>query len=539
MIKKRILALALVVIMGIALTACGKSTNDTPQSTTNEKTDNTDKPADNTPHVKDGELTTYYAEEPFNISFALAEIPGEFNRFSEDWAILGEIKKRTNVTLDIVPIIRDDYTQKVTTMLSTGYEIPDLITVLALDKSKMNTFFTNGMFFDYSGYYNDGKMPHMKAFFESRDFVGFPLNEDGSMYSFSGGYDKIVLSEQGALMYRKDLLDKLNLEVPTTIDEFYHVLSSLKQEYPDSYPLNTTFKAYTAVPIAQAFGVSLMTNTGVHYDAEQEKYINIYDTDNAKAFFKFINKLFAEGLIDPEFLTATPEQFRQKMANDITLVSYGWTGQLQSYNKNFKQLNPDFDMVRGPWLLADDIIDTLYVAEQQKLSFALSEAVGKYKNIEEIIKFIDWYMYSEENRTLLGWGIEGQHYTVEDGKKIATEAFIASSFKLDGCNSHMGFEKNVELSDFKTALLGEEALQERLEATSTSYAFESPTIPDELVEEAQLIFVSANKVINQYIAKFTFGEKNVDADYDEFLSLLDDSNYDRLIEIYNIALHSK
>ncbi|MCG8484559.1 MAG: extracellular solute-binding protein, partial [Clostridia bacterium] len=440
--RRRTLVLILAVIMGLSLIACSKpadTTEPAPATTAAESTEEAPQATEEAPQ----ELTTYYAEEPFSISFALAEIPGEFNRFSEDWAILGEITNRTNVTLDVTPIIRDDYTQQISTMLSTGYNIPDLLTIQAADETKMSSFITNGLFLDYSEYYNAGLMPHMKAFFESRDLEGFPLNDDGSMYLLRSGYAKMELAGQGSYIYRKDILDELSLQLPTTTNEFYDVLTALKKAYPDSYPYNTAFKGWTAGFTATSFGVSLSgqpLGSSVHYDPVQEKYINIFETENAKAFFSFMAKLFEEKLIDPEYLTVTPDQYKQKMASDSTLVTYGWTGQLQSFNKNFSQMNPDFNMVRGSWLIADDVVDTLYIPKRQALSFVLSEAVGDYDNVEEVIKFIDWYMYSDENRTLLAWGIEGTHYTVEDDKKIATEEFIASSFKMGGCNSHMSFE---------------------------------------------------------------------------------------------------
>ena len=40
-----------------------------------------------------------------------------------------------------------------------------------------------------------------------------------------------------AWLYRKDIFEKHNLEVPETMDEVYEVAKELKKLYPDSYPL--------------------------------------------------------------------------------------------------------------------------------------------------------------------------------------------------------------------------------------------------------------------------------------------------------------
>ena len=78
-------------------------------------------------------------------------------------------------------------------------------------------------------------------------------------------------------LYRKDVFDKLGIQEWTNTDEFYAALNALKQAYPHAYPYaSKTWKsAYT-----------------------QPEYKDMFD---------FMKKLYDEGLLDPEYVTDTPD----------------------------------------------------------------------------------------------------------------------------------------------------------------------------------------------------------------------------------------
>jgi len=56
--------------------------------------------------------------------------------------------------------------------------------------------------------------------------------------------------------------------------------------------------------------------------------------------------------------------------------------------------------------------------------FDMAAMTKKLENPERIVKLINWAM-SEEGQVMLGWGIEGQHYTIKDGKRVLTDSLLA------------------------------------------------------------------------------------------------------------------
>ncbi|UVI32810.1 extracellular solute-binding protein [Paenibacillus spongiae] len=128
---------------------------------------------------------------------------------------------------------------------------------------------------------------------------------------------------------RQDWLDKLNMKAPTTADELYTVLKAFKEKDPGNvgkdkvvpYAFPAIGKAFM-YNLSGAFGVSpqLVGNGtdmygGVWLDG---KYVSNIASPGARDMFKFLNKLYKEGLIPKEFGTdVNNQQFNQYIAQGV------------------------------------------------------------------------------------------------------------------------------------------------------------------------------------------------------------------------------
>lgn len=104
----------------------------------------------------------------------------------------------------------------------------------------------------------------------------------------------------GTLAVRKDWLTELDLPVPTTTDELYNVLVQVKAAKPGVIPLIVDGGLGRMYNLLGAFGIPCDRSAG--YVIENGKASFPYLDDRIVQFIQYMNKLYTEGLIDPEFL---------------------------------------------------------------------------------------------------------------------------------------------------------------------------------------------------------------------------------------------
>lgn len=123
---------------------------------------------------------------------------------------------------------------------------------------------------------------------------------------------------------RKDLTDAAGItEMPTTIDEFYNMLVTLKNYYGDEYIIcaGPFYQASEgnenwAVPktVSSAFGIYS------DWMVEDGKVIHMSEHPNFPAMLDFMAKLQSEGLIDPDWAVNTETTLKEKFASGKVIV---------------------------------------------------------------------------------------------------------------------------------------------------------------------------------------------------------------------------
>ena len=93
---------------------------------------------------------------------------------------------------------------------------------------------------------------------------------------------------------------------PRPFDDLYEILKAYKADYPDSYPLTIlagprVLFRMTMPSFGISFGKSSSSGTGaLSYDYEKGEYFEGCISEEAREYLRFMNKLYAEGLLDPE-----------------------------------------------------------------------------------------------------------------------------------------------------------------------------------------------------------------------------------------------
>lgn len=238
---------------------------------------------------------------------------------------------------------------------------------------------------------------------------------DGNIYFFGDISVSSHTGTQSTFSYRFDAFKALDIKIPETLEEYYQAAKKIKSEYPDSYPLGGW-----DTNVWDVFLAINHTSNRVLYDGEKFIYGPVDREEAFKETLVYLNKLYAEGLLDPEFITNNDEEVRAKMINDkVFMVPFFWG----SWIYEFVNTNPDRPDVE--WGIANVLKS--YKGEPGWLLNRNKKGVnvvpwklivnGESEYPELVVKMID-YQYSDEMFTLANYGIEGVTFEIdENGEK--------------------------------------------------------------------------------------------------------------------------
>ena len=205
--------------------------------------------------------------------------------------------------------------------------------------------------------------------------------------------------------------DKL-IEDPT-IDNYYALFKEMKDKGLVEYALTADGStARLDSMFNQAFGV---TATIVKEDG---KWIFSKESEAEKEKLEFYAKLYADGLLDPEYLTDTWDTMEQKFYEGKTGIIAGTLSSTQIYDNKMRSVNgEESQLVILP--------PAKGVAQGYRAEDVTKEERGFVINVDSENKDAAWavleFMASPEGRILDKVGIEGKHYTVENNEIVFTD----------------------------------------------------------------------------------------------------------------------
>lgn len=191
----------------------------------------------------------------------------------------------------------------------------------------------------------DQYAPNFKKVLESDPMIDkMSKTDDGKYYMFPcimGGERNMV--SYGPVM-RKDWLDDLGLEVPTTIDEWYDVLIAFRDQKNAPAPFlgNDITRMACAFDIVDGF---YQEDGNIKYGPIEPSYRDYLET---------MNRWYKEGLIDPDYAALDGAARDAKITGGETGAFFGWSGSgIQRYLTTMKDEDPKYDLTGVPYPESD------------------------------------------------------------------------------------------------------------------------------------------------------------------------------------------
>lgn len=526
MVAKKVVALVLASAVCLtAFSGCGNSALDNSQSTVSSEAA--------------GESESAKEENNENITVSMFLQDSADQAISTDLPIIQEITKRTGVNFEFVaaPNTEDQFREKFNVTVASG-DIPDIM--VSTYRDDMMKVAEQGTFAALDDYI-DQYAPNLKKILdENPDYIRDIRASDGNIYflPFIGAVKTFKV-----WMLRGDWLDKLGLEVPVTLDDWYHVLKAFKEQDPngngeaDEIPYTTRNTQAGVLAFMEAFGISgFEANEQFFIEDGQVKYA--YTDPRCKEALEFINKLYSEGLIDSEYATNDTNVWLSRLTNEVSGACQDTTARAYSLGTQVRAANADSDayfVVVAPPKGPDGTQMT--TSQMQAIrGFTAISADSSY--IKEIVQLFD-YFYSEEGSLLMNFGIEGETYTMENGKPTYTEN-IANDSQGRSILSMLNIYGHREWA-YKQDIGYEDAL---LDETYVNYRndmeqYIRPTIPAlSFTEEEREVINSTYTEIQTYkdemINKFIMGKEPLD-NFDSFVQTLKNMGIDDVLAVEQAA----
>lgn len=259
------------------------------------------------PLVAEGEEVTFTIWHN-NISWCLEETP-------ENMWMWDEIEAATGVSVNWVSLDEAVWGQQVSLALATN-DLPDMFWH-AIGTDTINQYLGQDIFLPTEDLIAE-YMPNLSAILASYpDYAALSTYSDGHMY----GFPYIEALDAGTLFpgpfyINKTWLEKVNMEVPTTVDEFVEVLRAFKAAgdlngngLDDEVPYAVNFTGAgdsfssqnTLFYFLGCFGEA--GSYGQNYPYTKIKDDQVFFVANTEAYketLKLFNTLYTEGLLDLE-----------------------------------------------------------------------------------------------------------------------------------------------------------------------------------------------------------------------------------------------
>lgn len=357
--------------------------------------------------------------------------------------------------------------------------------------------------------------------------------------------DKYLLTS-GGMIIRADWLEELEMESPETPEELYNVLVAFKEEMGAETPLSVTSSdlVWSLVQnglVTDGFG---LPGAGL-YQEDGEIHFGFAEPE-LKEVYTYLNKLYKEGLLDPEFLTIDNTVKKANIQSGRSGVTYGSVGgNLGTWMKEMWETDPEYELTGiSPLVSAKGEVARLGGAGLQVTGDCLFMTTA-CENPEVAVQFMN-YGYTEEGGMFFNYGIEGESYNMVDGYPTYTEEVMNNSEgksmqqMLAGyCRSWLSgpfVQQKEYMEQFGSLERQKEALARWTNTELVNHVVPKIIIAEEDASEYNKIGSEVWTYVKEMCIAYVTGAKSLDTFETEYLATMKSLGIDRWIEIQQAAL---
>ena len=554
---KRILSVLLVAVMMLSLLAgCGEKKDDTtdPGTTNEDVTPGTSgegegegegEPAK--PEVIDPDHPNWLCKEKTTLTaISYDAVNNSFNPTDMDtyWEW---VEEQTNVHIDWEIIPYAGYNEVIQARMAAGVDLPDIIQVYSLENAQGAG--ENGILLDMAPYW-DTHFTNTKAYFEKRgvNYKSLVENGTGAIYALTATQEPV--ENHTVFMYNAEWMKKLNLEIPTTFDEFNHVLETMKAAgdingngKDDEVILTSASLLRLNAIMGNTFGLENYYYWNAFQADENGKVWHEDTSDNMKALLKWENEMYEKGILDREINSLTATLMSEKIAADRVGIFVYYSSFAMAYGRlcSAGQEDPlgEHYIMGGP--LASEWNDNQgYYVKWEKAASNPTAVNADSENAELAMRWLDFMFCNEEANIYRTLGELGKHYELdENGEAVPIQPEDGSRWQPGSNNSGqltLAYNQTKEqllITKYEYKWYGE-----RYAWIRENVEFRSPSVPvvNYYTEDEQFIIDTYKADFDAYRAemhaKFVNGTADIDKDWDTFVKNMEKLGLKEITQVH-------
>ncbi len=420
----------------------------------------------------------------------------------EDDRIMAMLEEQFNADINLQVLQLDTYPDQVNLRLAAG-DFPDYFR--SLDLTLYDQLLEDGMLTNISEYVTDLGLQNLQNHLgDSRFSI---KSTDEGFYSLPVGMEPFG----HALFIRKDWLDQLGLEMPTTLDEYRDVLAAFVENDPDGRgTTGITGGSFWMYLLRSAF-------TGIfEFGTYEGEWMADFMHPDYRDYLRYAKGLYDDGLLDQEYLTITGPQAIAKFTS-------GRAGVLPISGKRWDQLEDalaDFSPTAELELFTPLPAGPAGAPSVENIGYygwgMIPEQTPEADKVR-VLELLD-YMLTPEGIELTWHGIPGVHFDLNAG-----------SYQYDVS------QRDVEFKDMPMHMLVRTIDYQKLEE------FQPPRVVDNYArsrrdgllrprqwfttENLTNLWTGLSQVHADWEARFITGDADIDADWDQFMADLERAGY--------------
>ncbi|RAV05472.1 extracellular solute-binding protein [Paenibacillus sp. YN15] len=469
-------------------------------------------------------------DEPLELSIHLHYF--DLLAFKDEWPIFQKAADLTNIKLKgKAPQSATKSKEVFNIMLASG-NLPDIIHG---QKADINKAALDGAFIALDDLI-DKHAPHLKQYIQDNPWVKKGSEAaDGKLYFVP--YVSELIAAKGYFI-RKDWLDKLGLDYPKTVDEYYRVLKAFKEQDPngngkaDEVPFFNRGN-YGAMDLLPLFGA----RSG-WYEKDGKVHYGKYEKEYGYGMTQ-IAKWYKEGLIDKEIFTRGSNAREALLGSDVGGSIHDYFGSTASYNDSLKEKVPGIQLLpfAPPANVNGKVMEESGVYPLAGIGWGISAA---NKHPVETIKYFDFW-FTEEGRRLNNFGLEGQHYTMKDGKPVITDAVLNNPVPVNkqmedvGAQIQIGVLNSLDNNYQWMNPIAREGTKMYVDNQYIVPQFPQLTFTEEEQKIVTQKWASIDTYIKETEQRWIMGAELVEPNFANYIARLKEMGMDEVLKAYNDA----
>ena len=539
MFKSKFYVLILLVV-SLVISSCGQ-----------KKTEVTNDPAADANVTAPGELPI--VKEKISLNIGLPGAPTVTDYETNAYTVW--LREQTNIDISFTLFPYVDSAKKLDIVLASNGELPEVLIGFNMNDSFFQRYADQEVFLTLNDYVENDAFWLNKMFEETNvpNLKKHLISANGNMYFMPYLTEQTGNYWPNKAWINQSWLDKLGLPVPETTEDFRAVLKAFKEKDPngngkaDEIPFSGSKNGFMQNPYNFLFNAFIYADIqdNNYYLVENGKVDVAYNKPEWKAALKYMSELASEGLLDIQSFVQDSQSLKTIAQNpDSNILGSVPSASLGELFGTVKERLAEY--VGLPPLKGPEGVQYSYMRAQTPQTLGI---ITKYcKNPLAAFRLMD-FMLSEESALRARYGVPGVDWLepTEDDKcmfeNIGAEAKVITILPYGTVqNSHWQSMhpvfRSLAISD-GMAWDGDPLNDEYLKALylplymnkgPKEYVTKQLFTLDE-AEEIDALRAEINAFVTESIGMFIAGEKNVDTEWDKYISDLEKMNLKRYIEL--------